>query len=113
VRAAPDSAAWGSVIAGVGSVLTLPLAIYLTRFIASYELRDAAYGIPVAGGLGILAVALAGKARRLSGLRLGGEQRTGVARVGRMLGVVGICMALAGLVALAVFGLLEYAGTRN
>jgi hypothetical protein len=113
VRAAPDSAAWGSVVSGIASVVSLPLAIYLTRFLAAYELRDAAYGIPVAGGLGILAVVLARKARRLSGLRLGGEQGSGVARLGRALGVVGICMASAGLVALAVFGLLEYAGTRD
>jgi hypothetical protein len=30
-----------------------------------------------------------------------------------MLGIVGVCVALAGVVALAVYGLLEYAGSRN
>jgi hypothetical protein len=29
-----------------------------------------------------------------------------------VLGVLGVCMALAGVVALAVYALLEYAGTR-
>jgi hypothetical protein len=36
-----------------------------------------------------------------------------MARIGRVLGMVGICLALAGVVALAVFALLEYAGTRD
>jgi hypothetical protein len=34
-------------------------------------------------------------------------------RVGRVLGVVGLCLAASGLVALGVYGLLEYVGSRE
>ena len=35
-----------------------------------------------------------------------------LARAGRVLGIVGVCMALAALVALVVYALLEYVGSR-
>jgi len=37
----------------------------------------------------------------------------GLARAGRVLGVVGVCMALATLVAFGVLGLLDYVGSHN
>jgi hypothetical protein len=113
VAARGSRAAWGSLIAGLASVASLPLAIYLTRFSESYELLHAAVAIPVAAALGLLAVVLAGRARRRSALSLAGASGSGVASAGRILGVLGLCLAAAGLVALAVYGLLEYAGTRE
>jgi len=113
VSARGNGLAWGSVIAGLASVTTMPLAVYLTRYSASYELLDAAFAIPVGLALGVLSLALARNARRRSALSLGRAGRGGVARIGRLLGVVGVCVALTGLIALAVYGLLEYAGTRD
>jgi hypothetical protein len=113
VAARGSRAAWGSLIAGLASVAAVPLAIYLTRFSDSYELLHSAVAIPVAAGLGLVAVALARRARRRSALSLTGDERDGVATAGRVLGVLGLCLAAAGLVALAVYGLLEYAGTRE
>ena len=113
VSESANGAAWGSVVAGVGSIATMPLAVYLTRFSGSYELLDAAFAIPVGAALGVAAIVLARSARRRTALSLGRIGGGGVARAGRILGIVGICIALAALVSVAVYGLLEYAGTRD
>ena len=106
-----NGAAWASLVAGVASVATLPLAVYLTRFIESYRLLDAGYAIPVGAALGVLAIALARRARRETALRLGRtETRVGTARAGRLLGIAGLCVAAAAVVSLAVYELLQSAG---
>ena len=99
-------------MAGVASVAALPLAIYLSRFSDSYDLLHAAFVIPVAAGFGLIAILLARTQRRRSSVSLavnGGR----VALVGRILGIVGLCMAASALVALGVYGLLEYVGSRD
>jgi hypothetical protein len=107
-------AAWASVVAGTASVLTLPVAVYLTRFSESYDLLHAGFAIPVAAALGLLAVTLARRTRRRSSVSLVAARDAGrVAKLGSLLGVVGLCIAAAGLVALGVYGLLEYVGTRE
>lgn len=105
--------AWGALLTGLGSVAALPLAIYLTRFSETYELLHAAVAIPVAAVLGAAAVALARRARSRAAVVLGrgaGPRGLGLAR---LLGILGLCLAAAALVALGVYGLLEYAGTRE
>jgi hypothetical protein len=113
VRARGSGAAWASLVAGIASVATLPVAVYLTRFSDAYELVHAGFAIPIGALLGTLSMRLAGRASRRSALGLAGGRRVGMAGVGRVLGMVGICLALTGIVALVVFGLLEYAGTRD
>lgn len=108
-----SAAAWGSVAAGAASVVTIPLAVYLTRFIASYELLDAGFAIPLAVAFGIVALVLARRARLQRAVSLAAAERSGAARAGRILGIVGLCIAAAALVSLGVYGLLEYVGTRN
>ena len=104
--------AWSSLLAGLASVATLPVAIYLTRFSESYELLHAGFAIPLGAALGVLAIVLARRARRQRALRLGRGGREWPSRVGRWLGILGLGLAAAGIVAIAVYGLLEYAGTR-
>jgi uncharacterized membrane protein YidH (DUF202 family) len=109
-----NGAAWASLVAGILSVATMPIAVFATRYVASYELLDSGYAIPVAVGLGLLALAFARRARRETALRLGRTRaREGVARAGWLLGIVGLCIASAAIVALAVYALLQYAGSRN
>ena len=105
-------AAWGSLVTGLASVATLPIAVYLTRFSERYELLHSGFAIPLSAILGVSAIALARRSRRRSVLRLdrGGG---GLASVGGVLGIVGACMALAGLVALGVYALLVYVGSRD
>jgi len=105
--------AWGSLATGASSVVALPLAIYLSRFSERYELLHAGFVIPAAAGLGLLAIVLAGRARRRVVVTLGRGGGDGLARTGRVLGIVGVCMAAAALVALGVYGLLEYVGSRD
>jgi len=113
VAAGRSGAAWGSFLAGLGSVVSLPLAVYLTRFSVHYDLLHAGFAIPVAVVLGFASLALARQARLQSALKLTADHRSGLAGVGRVLGFVGICMAATGLVALGVYGLLEYVGSRD
>ncbi len=102
----------GSLAAGLASVLTLPVAIYATRFSDTFELLDVAFAIPLAIGLAMVALGLGRRARRRDELRLTAEPGK-TARVGRLLGALGLCLATSALVALAVYGLLEYAGSRD
>jgi hypothetical protein len=113
VRPEGSAAAWGSLVAGLASIATLPVAVYLTRFSERYDLLHAGFAIPVGGLLGLLSIGLARRASRRRALSLGPGGGLDVARIGRVVGIVGICLALAGVVALAVFGLLEYAGARE
>ena len=106
-------AAWGSLVTGVVSVAAIPLAIYLTRFSEEYELLHSSVAIPVAGLFGLLALAFTRRARRRSAVSLAHNDRLGAATAGRVLGIVGLCLAAAALVALGVYGLLEYVGSRE
>ena len=105
-------AGWGSAVAGALSVATLPVAIYLTRFSDEYELLHAGVAIPVAALFGIAALLLARRARRLDSLALSGRPGR-PAQVGRVLGVIGLCLVASALVALGVYWLLEYVGSRE
>jgi len=113
VARAGHGAAWGSLLTGLASIATLPVAIYVTRFSERYDLLHAGFAIPVAAGLGLASLALARRARLQSSLTLEGDGRIGLASVGRVLGIVGLCMAAAGVVALGVYELLEYVGSRD
>ena len=105
-------AAWASLVVGVASVATMPVAVYTTRFSASFKLPEAGYAIPLAVLLGALAILLARRARLQAALRLGREPAgQGTARAGRLLGIAGLCIAASGVVALAVYGLLQNAGS--
>jgi hypothetical protein len=101
------------VVAGAASVATLPVAIYLTRYSDAYELLDSAFAIPVAAALAFLALGLASRARRRTPVVFGRPPGSGAARAGRLLGILGLCVVASALVALGVYGLLEYAGSRE
>jgi len=93
--------------------VAIPLAVYVTRFIGAYELLDAGYAVPLAAVLGVLALALARRARLKQAVSVSAHRAAGVATAGRVLGILGLCIAAAALVALGVYGLLEYAGSRD
>ena len=97
---------------GLASALTLPAAIYATRFSGSYDLLHAGFAIPVAAGLGLAALALGRRARLRRAVSLDAGQAR-AATAGRVLGLVGLLLAASALVALGVYGLLEYVGSRD
>jgi hypothetical protein len=111
-RSSSRGVAWASVVLGAASVVALPLAIYLTRFSESYELLHSGFAIPLAAALAFVALGLADRARRRDAFRLGAASAR-PARAGRILGIAGLCLAASALVALGVYGLLEYVGSRE
>ena len=101
-------AAW-SVVLGVVSVVTLPAAITATRYSSSFDLLHAGFAIPLAVLTGIAALVLARKARALDRATLGSTERGKVATWGRVLGVVGLCLAASATISIAVYGVLTAA----
>ena len=98
-------AAWSVVLGGLATV-TLPLAIVATRYSDSYDLLHAGFAIPLAAGLGIAAVVLARRARALEQTTLSGGGTSKAGRLGRLLGIAGLCIAASATIAVAVYELL-------
>jgi hypothetical protein len=102
-RAAPASLFFG--LLGAAAV---PVAVAVAEWHEDLELVDAGVAVPVAFVFSALAVWLARRARR--GLerslgRIGGEK---TARAGRILGWLGLYIALTAAVALGIYAYLEY-----
>jgi hypothetical protein len=100
--------AWAAVVAGFLAVAAIPAAVGLAELLEQVELLDAAAAIPVAIALGVAALRLAAAARHRSERTIGRVGGLGLARTGRMLGVVGLCLAMAGAIAVLTY----YALTR-
>jgi hypothetical protein len=99
--------AWLSVVVGLLATLTMPAAIVATRWSEEYELLQAGFAIPVAALLGLLAVALARRARSRLAPTLGHPRGTRTARLGRFLGLLGFLLALTAAGSLVVYWLLS------
>ena len=98
-------AAW-SVVLGLLAAATMPVAILATRYSETYELIHAAFAIPFAIAFGIMAVVLARRARELERATLGKAGGARAAQIGRLLGILGLCMAASATIAVAVYELL-------
>lgn len=85
----------------------MPIAIAGTRYARSYKLLAAGYAIPLGLALGIAALAAARAARRRDAQSLGRLGGLRAARFGRILGTLGICLALTALLSLGVYWLLQ------
>ena len=95
-----------SIVAGLLATLALPVATIATRYSADYELIQAGFAIPVAVALGVVALMLARQAGQRDRVTLGRAGGLGAARVGRLLGILGICLGASATVSLIVYGLL-------
>jgi hypothetical protein len=102
-----------SVLLGALSVATMPVAILSTRYFEQYELLDAAYAIPAGALLGVAAILVARSLRRLDERSVTPTGGGRLARVGRMLGIIGLCLAGTAAISVGVYGLLEFAGSRD
>jgi hypothetical protein len=95
--------AWTAVVLGIVGVLVMPGAVAVARQSHRVSLMDAAYGVPVAFVLGVLATGMARRAKRnLEWLRLDGRG-SGVASLGIVLGVLGIALALTCALSVGVY----------
>jgi hypothetical protein len=107
---ARNHAARGSVLLGV-LALVVPLAAYAAaRQLDRVSLVQATVATCASVILGGTAVLLARKGMRTIERTIGRAGGAGSARVGRLLGMLGICVGLTAAVALGVYGLLNYFG---
>ena len=111
--AAENAKAGWVVVLGALAVATMPIAIAATRFFDAYDLLHAGFAIPIALGFGWAAVVRARQVRSRDDVTLGraGGRRAAVA--GRLLGILGICIACSGLIALAVYAVLAYVVSQD
>jgi hypothetical protein len=108
-----SSAATWSLVLGLLSVVTLPVAVAATRWSGSYDLLHAGLAVPVALALGCGALVLARRARRHAGIALtGGTTAPSAGRAGWWLGLAGVSLAASATISLAVYALLTYLGDR-
>ena len=90
----------------------MPAAVLGAQRVSGLGAIDAAYAIPLALALGAGALAASRAALRRDSLTLGRSGGRGPARVGRLLGIAGVLLGVTALISLAVFGLLQYMGSR-
>ena len=95
--------AWAAVLAGLLGVAALPAAVGLAELLEQVDLLDAAAAIPVAAAFAIAALVLARGARRRIERTIGRIGGAVPARIGRLLGVLGLCLAVAGAIAIATY----------
>ena len=88
---------------GLLSVATLPVAIGIAQVLEEVELLDAAAAIPLGAAFGIAALVLARGARRQIERTIGRVGGRAPARFGRVLGVLGLCLAVSGAIAVASY----------
>ena len=103
-----NPAAPGAVAAGLLAVAALPAAVAFAQLSARVKLLQAAAGIPVAAILGLSAIFLARRALRRAERTLGRAGGERVARVGRILGILGLCLAASGAIAVGFYELLVH-----
>ena len=94
-------------LVGLLSIAVLPTAIVATGWSDRYELLHAAAAIPVGALLGLLAWALARRARSRLAPTLGHPRGTRTARLGRLLGLLGFLLALTAAGSVGVYELLS------
>jgi hypothetical protein len=100
--------AWASVFLGLLGAAALPAAVSVAELSDLIRLIEAAGAIPVAAALGLAAIVLARRARQRVERTLWRVGGAWIARVGQALGVLGVCLALSGAIAIGFY----YALTR-
>ena len=105
-----EKSGW-TVVLGALAAATMPIAIVATRFSTSYDLLHAGFAIPLALALGWAAIVSARRVRARDDVTLGRTGGRTAATAGRLLGILGICTACSGLIALAVYAVLAYVGS--
>src|SRR5215471_16449155 len=98
----PNARAWLAVAVGVLAVLTVPAAIAVAHY-RGISLFHAAWSAIPAFLLGVVAIALSRAARRRTERTIGRVGGRRVTRIGRLLGALGIYLALAAALSLGVY----------
>lgn len=109
-RQVPNERARAAVLAGIGAAAAIPIgiayAVWSYHSHGNVNLIGGYAAIPVAVVLGVAAVALGRSARRQAWISLGRVGGERLARAGSILGLLGLYLAVMGLLSLGFFGLL-------
>jgi hypothetical protein len=99
-------------VVGLAAVASLPAGVGVSWYSERVDLVYAVAGAAAAGGLlGVASILFARHAYWRIQRTVGRSGRARAARVGRALGVLGVCVAITGGLALGFFGLLELFAT--
>jgi hypothetical protein len=95
-------------VLGLAAVLAVPGAVLASQQAKGVRLLDAAYAIPVGAVLGVLALTSARAARARIAWSLGRAPGARAARIGRILAVLGICLAVTAAISVGFYEILRY-----
>jgi hypothetical protein len=104
-------AAWMSVLLGLLGLATIPVAIAVTERVDGLSLVEAGFAIPASLLFAFGAVVIGRRVRRRSRQTLAALPGAGVARLGRVLGYIGLYLALTAALAVGFYGVLTYFST--
>jgi hypothetical protein len=99
--------AWWSLVCGIAAIAAIPGGTLLARESERVTLVDSSGSVAVAALLGWAAIVLARRAQDRLQISLGRAGGGGAARVGRILGIVGLLVAGTAALALGFWGLLS------
>jgi hypothetical protein len=95
--------AWFALLFGVLAVAAIPVGILITNYRNDLRLIHSGWAVPVAAVFGFVAIRLARRARRRLERTIGRAKGAVPARLGRILGWLGLYLALIGTIALAFY----------
>jgi hypothetical protein len=101
-----NARAWGAVVLGLLSVATVPTTIAFTHY-RDVELLKAGWSAVPGLVLGVVSLALARRARRRTERTIGRVGGRGVTRAGRLLGALGVYLAVAAALSVGIYELLN------
>ena len=96
-----------SVVVGLLTLAVAPAAVYASNRSERVTLIQAVAATAASGVLALLALLLSRRGRLYAERTLGRAGGEGLARLGRVLGVIGLCIACAAGIALAFYVLLQ------
>jgi hypothetical protein len=102
-------AVW-SLLLGLLAAAAVPATVVYVDRTPGINLLWAAVSVPVAYALGVAAIVASRAARRRAQLTLRRRSGAATARLGRLLGLLGLLLAGTGTIALAVYAVLTYRG---
>ena len=102
----PNARAWGSLVVGLLSVACVPAAVAVAHY-RGIELLKAGWAVAPGLALGVVSLFLARAARRRTERTIGRVGGRRLTRVGRLLGALGIYLAVAGALSVGVYELLN------
>jgi hypothetical protein len=97
-----------SLLVGLLAAASLPAAVIYTYRSEALQLIWASAAVPVAFVLGLAAIAAARAGERRARMTLLRRSGSEIARLGRLLGLLGVLLAGTGAIALAVYGILAW-----